>query len=96
MSFSAILGVPLRWMGVPAQIQISLAVRGDPEGKLTACVTSLQNVQCSSHISLAQSYQRLRSLGTDVHVLLQNDLINQDPNISLLQRTEPEPRTSTQ
>lgn len=71
---------------------------GGPEGdwELTACVAGLQNVQCSSHVSLAQFNQRICGLRTDMHTLLHDHLVDQNPDILLHERTESKSRATTE
>jgi hypothetical protein len=59
-------------------------------------MTRLQHVQCSSHVTLAQLYQRINRLSSDLDILLLYHLVHKDSDIALLQRAETESRASTQ
>lgn len=95
------LGVPLMWRGVPASLGENFFFSFFPffsrieAGLLTAGMACLQDIQSSSHISFTQFDERIRCFSIDLYILLENDLIDQNANIRLLQRTEPKPRTST-
>ena len=56
-------------------------------------MTGLQHIQRPSHIPLTQLDQALHRLRLYIDLLLLDDLIHQHPDIPLLQRGEPEPRT---
>jgi len=64
--------------------------------RLTARVTCLENIESASHISFRKLHKCIGGFRGDVDFLLLDDLVHQDPDILLLQRTEPEPRTSRQ
>jgi hypothetical protein len=69
---------------------------GRRRGDLTACMTGLKHVQSTSHVTFAQRNQTIHRLGLDADLLLLDDLVNQNPDIGLLEWTEPESRTSRQ
>lgn len=54
-------------------------------------MASLQDVERPTHVPLAQLDQGLGRLGQDLDALLLNHLIDQHPDVPLLQRTEPKP-----
>ena len=60
----------------------------------TACMTGLKNVQSSPHVTFAQPYQTVDCLRLDFDIFLFDHNVNELPDISFLQRTEPEPRAS--
>lgn len=55
-------------------------------------MASLKNVQCPSHVTLAKSHEAIHGLGLDSDLFFLNDLVDEDPDIGLFKRTEPEPR----
>lgn len=59
-------------------------------------MTRLQHVQRPPHVALAELDQAVHRLGLYPHMLLLDDLVDQRPDVRLLQRAEPEARTSRQ